>query len=77
MSIDQQVCSLKSDAGKLKTYKTQEDTNKNRADAFWTIGQMAYLQRKMGIYVAHTAAATGMDSVKQTTILQKIERETK
>jgi hypothetical protein len=72
MCINQQVCSLKSDAGKLKTHKIQEETNKNLADAFWTIGQMVYLKRKKGIGVAYTAAATGIDSGKLPLILQKI-----
>ena len=73
--IDGQVRTLKGDAGRLKSSKTPEDTNKTLADALGTIGNLFYLQRKMGMYVALTAAATGMDSAKQTKILQKIEKE--
>ena len=72
---DGQVRNLKGDAGRLKTSKTPEDTNKTLADALETIGNLFYLQRKMGMYVALTASATGMDSSKQTKILQKIAKE--
>ena len=75
--IDGEVRTLKGDAGRLKTSKTPQDTNKTLADALGTIGNLFYLQRKMGMYVALTAAATGMDSSKQTKILQKIEKGTK
>jgi hypothetical protein len=75
--IDARVRSLKGDAGKLKTSKTPEDSNKTLADALTTIGDLFYLQRKMGMYMALTAAATGMDSAKQTKILRKIEKDTK
>ena len=73
--IDGQVRTLKGDAGRLKTSKTPEDANKTLADALGTIGNLFYLQRKMGMYVALTAAATGMDSANQTKILQKIKKE--
>jgi len=75
--IDGEVRTLKGDAGRLKTSKTPEDTNKTIADALGTIGNLFYLQRKMGMYVALTAAATGMDSAKQTKILKTIEKGTK
>ena len=75
--MDQQVRTLKSDAGKLRTSKTPEDMNKTLADAFGTIADLFYLQRKMTMYDALTGAATGMDSAKQTKILQKIEKEKK
>ena len=42
--------------------KTPQDTNTTLADALRTIGSLFYLQRKMGIYIALTAAGTGMDS---------------
>ena len=74
--VDTEVRNLKGDAGRLKTSKTPEDTNKTLADALGTIGNLFYLQRKMGMYVALTAAATGMDSAKQTKILKKIEKGT-
>ena len=73
--IDQQVRNLKGDAGRLKTSKTPEDTYKTLGDALERVGNLFYLQRKMGMYVALTAAATGMDSSKQTKILQKLEKE--
>ena len=75
--IDSRVRNLKGDAGRLKTSKTDEDTNETLADALTTIGDLFYLQRKMGMYMALTAAATGMDSAKQTKILQKIEKDKK
>jgi hypothetical protein len=73
--VDTEVRRLKSDAGRLRTTKTPEDANKTLGDALETIGDLFYLQRKMGMYVALTAAATGMDSSKQTKILQKLEKE--
>ena len=75
--IDTQVRQLKSNASLLRTSRNQEDTNKNVADALETIGNLFYLQRKMTMYDALTSAATGMDSAKQTKLLQKIEKETK
>ena len=75
--IDQRVRTLKSDAGKLRTSKTPEDTNKTLADAFGTIADLFYLQRKMMMYSSLTSAATGMDSAKQTKILQKVEKQLK
>ena len=75
--IDTQVRQLKSNASSLRTSKTPEDTNRTLADALETIGNLFYLQRKMTMYDALTSAATGMDSAKQTKLLQKIEKETK
>jgi len=75
--IDSRVRNLKGDAGRLKTSKTDEYSNKTLADALSTIADLFYLQRKMGMYMALTAAATGMDSAKQTKILQKIEKDKK
>ena len=75
--IDGQVRNLKGDADKIKRTKTPEDTNKMLGDALGTIGNLFYLQRKMTMYSALTGAATGMDSAKQTKILQKIEKEKK
>jgi len=73
--IDGQVRTLKGDANDLKRSKTPEDTNKVLGDALGTIGNLFYLQRKMTMYSALTAAAIGMDSAKQTKILQKLEKE--
>jgi hypothetical protein len=75
--IDGQVRTLKGDANDLKHSKTPEDTNKVLGDALGTIGNLFYLQRKMTMYSALTAAAIGMDSAKQTKILQKLEKEKK
>ena len=73
--MDQQVRTLKSDAGKLRTSKTPEDMNKTLADAFGTIADLFYLQRKMTMYDALTSAATGVGVDKGTKILQKMEKE--
>ena len=54
--IDGQVRTLKADTGRLKTSKTPQDTNKNIADALGTIGNLFYLQRKMGIGYARASA---------------------
>ena len=75
--IDGQVRTLKGDANQLKRTKTPEDTNKVLGDALGTIGNLFYLNRKMTMFSALTAAATGMDSAKQTKILQKLEKDTK
>jgi len=75
--IDQQVRSLKGDANKLKRSKTPENTNDALADALETIGNLFYLNRKMVMYSALTAAATGMDSARQTKILRKMEKNSK
>ena len=48
-----------------------------RADALGTIGNLSYVNRKMMMYSALTTAATGMDSVRQTKILKKMEKNSK
>jgi hypothetical protein len=75
--VDTQVRNLKGVGSSLKSSKTPEETNKYLADALGTIGNLFYLQRKMGMYIALTTAATGFDSASQTKILQKLEKETK
>ena len=75
--VDTQVRNLKGIGSSLKGAKTPEDANKTIADALGTIGNLFYLQRKMGMYIALTTAATGFDSASQTKILQKLEKETK
>ena len=75
--IDQQVRTLKGNAGKLKRSKNPEVTNNALADALETIGNLFYLNRKMVMYSALTAAATGMDSARQTKILRKMEKNSK
>ena len=75
--VDTQVRNLEGVGSSLKSSKTPEETNKYLADALGTIGNLFYLQRKMGMYIALTTAATGFDSASQTKILQKLEKETK
>jgi hypothetical protein len=75
--IDQQFRSLKGDANKLKRSKNPEDTNDALADALETIGNLFYLNRKMTMYSSLTAAATGMDSARQTKILRRMDKNSK
>ena len=75
--IDGQVRNLKGDANQLKRSKTPEDANKVLADALGTIGNLFYLQRKMGMYDALTSAATGVGVHRGFKLLQKIEKEKK
>ena len=75
--IDGQVRNLKGDANQLKRSKTPEDANKVIADALGTIGNLFYLQRKMGMYDALTSAATGVGVDRGFKLLQKIEKEKK
>jgi hypothetical protein len=75
--IDGQVRNLKGDANQLKRSKTPEDANKVLADALGTIGNLFYLQRKMGMYDALTSAATGVGVDRGFKLLQKIEKEKK
>jgi hypothetical protein len=73
-NIDNQVRNLKGIASTLKGAKTPQDTNKSLGDALGTIGNLFFLQRKMGMYQALTTAATAFDSDKQSKILQKLEK---
>ena len=75
--IDGQVRNLKGDADKIKRTKTQEETDKVLGDALETIGNLFYLQRKMGMYDALTSAATGVGLDRAYKLLQKIEKEKK
>ena len=75
--IDAQVRNLKGDADKIKRTKTQEETNKVLGDALETIGNLFYLQRKMGMYDALTSAATGVGLDRAYKLLQKIEKDKK
>ena len=75
--IDGQVRSLKGDANQLKRSKTPEDANKVLADALETIGNLFYLQRKMGMYDALTSAATGVGLDRAYKLLQKMDKEKK
>ena len=75
--IDGQVRTLKGDANQLKRSKTPEDANKVLADALETIGNLFYLQRKMGMYDALTSAATGVGLDRAYKLLQKMDKEKK
>ena len=71
---DTEVRTLKSYANKLNSAKAVEDANKRLADALEKIGNLFYLQRKMGMYIALTTAATGVGIDKSAKILKKMEK---
>lgn len=71
---DQEVRNLKSLANRLNTSQSVDDTNKHLADALEKIGSLFYLQRKMGMYIALTTAATGVGIDKSAKILKKMEK---
>ena len=60
---------------KLSTSKDQENANKQLADALERIGNLFYLQRKMGMYIALTSAATGVGIDKSAKILKRMEKQ--
>ena len=72
---DQEVRNLKSYANKLSASKDQENANKQLADALERIGNLFYLQRKMGMYIALTSAATGVGIDKSAKILKRMEKQ--
>ena len=72
---DQEVRNLKSYANKLNSAKSVEDANKHLADALEKIGNLFYLQRKMGMYIALTSAATGVGIDKSAKILKRMEKQ--
>ena len=72
---DQEVRTLKSYANKLNSAKSVEDANKHLADALEKIGNLFYLQRKMGMYIALTSAATGVGIDKSAKILKRMEKQ--
>ncbi len=72
---DQEVRNLKSYANKLSATKDQENANKQLADALERIGNLFYLQRKMGMYIALTSAATGVGIEKSPKILKRMEKQ--
>ena len=57
---DTEVKTLKSYANKLNSAKDIQNSNRHLADALEKIGNLFYLQRKMGMYLALTTAATGV-----------------
>ena len=71
---DQEVRNLKSYANKLSASKDQENANKQLADALERIENLFCLQRKMGMYIALTTAATGVGIDKSAKILKKMEK---
>ena len=71
---DQEVRNLQSLANRLNASQSVDDTNKHLADALEKIGSLFYLQRKMGMYIALTTAATGVGIDKSAKILKKMEK---
>ena len=72
---DTEVRTLKSYANRLNSAKSVEDANKHIADALEKIGNLFYLQRKMGMYIALTSAATGVGIDKSAKILKRMEKK--
>ena len=74
--LDQEIGSLRRDLSNLRK-STPEDAPQKLADALETMGKLFWLQRKMGMYTALTAAATGVGVDKSTKILQRMEKQKK
>ena len=72
--LDQEIGSLRRDLSDLRK-STPEDAPQKLADALETMGKLFWLQRKMGMYTALTAAATGVGVDKSTKILQRMEKQ--
>jgi len=72
--LDQEIGSLRRDLSNLRK-STPEDAPQKLADALETMGKLFWLQRKMGMYTALTAAATGVGVDKSTKILQRMEKQ--
>ncbi len=72
--LDQEIGSLRRDLSDLRK-STPEDAPQKLADALETMGKLFWLQRKMGMYTALTAAATGVGADKSTKILQRMEKQ--
>ena len=72
--LDQEIVSLRWDLSDLRK-STPEDAPQKLADALETMGKLFWLQRKMGMYTALTAAATGVGVDKSTKILQRMEKQ--
>ncbi len=72
--LDQEIGSLRRDLSDLRK-STPEDAPQKLADALETMGKLFWLQRKMGMYTALTAAATGVGVEKSTKILQRMEKQ--
>ena len=74
--LDKEIGSLRRDLSDLRKF-SQEDAPQKLADALETMGKLFWLQRKMGMYTALTAAATGVGVDKSTKILQRMEKQTR
>ena len=72
--LDQEIGSLRRDLSDLRK-STPEDAPQKLADALETMGKLFWLQRKMGMYTALTAAATGVGVDKSTKILKRMEKQ--
>ncbi|MDC1382639.1 hypothetical protein N8500_04065 [Candidatus Puniceispirillum sp.] len=72
--LDQEIGSLRRDLSDLRK-STPEDAPQKLADALETMGKLFWLQIKMGMYTALTAAATGVGVDKSTKILQRMEKQ--
>ena len=72
---DTEVKTLKSYANKLNSAKDIQNSNRHLADALERIGNLFYLQRKMGMYIALTSAATGVGIDKSAKILKRMEKQ--
>ena len=72
--LDQEIGSLRRDLSDLRK-STPEDAPQKLADALETMGKLFWLQRKMGMYAALTAAVTGVGVDKSTKILQRMEKQ--
>lgn len=71
---DTEVRNLNGLANRLNNAQSVEDANKHLASALETIGSLFYLQRKMGMYIALTSAATGVGLDKSAKILKRLEK---
>ena len=72
--LDQEINSLRANLSDLRK-SSPEDGSEKLADALETMGKLFWLQRKMGMYTALTAAATGVGVDKSTKILQRMEKQ--
>ena len=72
--LDQEIASLKRDLSDLRK-STPEDAPQKLADALETMGKLFWLQRKMGMYTAPTAAATGIGVDKSNKLLRKLGKK--
>ena len=71
---DTEVKTLKSYANKLNSAKDIQNSNRHLADALEKIGNLFYLQRKMGMYLALTTAAKAVGIDKSAKILKRMEK---